>query len=126
MKWTSELEALLNAARALAQDDLPRFLGDLETVRAVAWSRLTATAPVSQKAGDELIDIEEAARRLGVSCSFLYRNHGRYAFSRRVGRLLRFSSQGIHSHIEQSGVLTPRRRSSILTPAVPKQETKTQ
>jgi hypothetical protein len=120
---TSELEAVLARARALAADEIPRFLGDLETIRAVAWSRLTA-APATKQAGDELVDIEETARRLGVSCSFLYRNHGKYAFSRRVGRSLRFSSQGIQSHIEQAGVLTPRRRGGILSPAVPNQEDK--
>jgi hypothetical protein len=121
---TAELEAVLNRARALAADDIPRFLGELETIRAIAWSRLTATAPATKQAGDELVDIEEAARRLGMSCSFLYRNHGKYAFSRRVGRSLRFSSQGIQSHIEQTGVLTPRRRSSNLSLAVSSQEDK--
>jgi len=115
---TAELEAVLNRARALAAEDIPRFLGELETIRAIAWSRLTSTAPSAKQAGDELIDIEEAARRLGVSCSFLYRNHGKYAFSRRVGRSLRFSSQGLQSHIEQTGVLTPRRRGGTLTPVV--------
>jgi len=115
---TAELEAVLNRARALAAEDIPRFLGELETIRAIAWSRLTATAPATKQAGDELVDIEEAARRLGVSSSFLYRNHGKFAFSRRVGRSLRFSSQGIQSHIEQTGVLTPRRRGSTLTPVV--------
>jgi len=115
---TAELEAVLNRARALAADEIPRFLGELETIRAVAWSRLTANVPVTQQACDELIDIEEAARRLGVSCSYLYRNHGRYSFSRRVGRSLRFSAQGLQSHIEQTGVLTPRRRGSNLTPAI--------
>jgi hypothetical protein len=119
-----ELEAVLSRARALAADELPRFLGELETIRAVAWSRLTATAPVTQQGRDELIDIEEAARRLGVSISFLYRNHGVYAFSRRVGRSLRFSSQGIQNHIEQTGVLTPRRQGSTLSPVVSSHEDK--
>jgi predicted DNA-binding transcriptional regulator AlpA len=119
----AELEAVLNRARTLAADELPRFLGELETIRAVAWSRLMA-APAAKQASDELITIEEAARRLGVSCSFLYRNHGQYAFSRRVGRSLRFSSQGIQSHIEHTGVLTPRRRGSNLSPVVSNQEDK--
>jgi len=119
-----ELQAVLNVARNLKPDELPRLLGDLETIRAIAWSRLTLSAPAPKQAADELIDIEEAARRLGVSRSFLYQNHRQYTFSRRVGRSLRFSSQGLQSHIEQSGVLTPRRRGSILTPAVSNQEDK--
>ena len=121
---TSELDAVLNRARTLATEEIPRFLGELETIRATAWSRLTTTIPAAKQAGDELVDIEEAARRLGVSQSFLYRNHGKYAFSRRVGRSLRFSSQGIQNHIEQTGVLTPRRLRSNLSPTVPSQEDK--
>jgi predicted DNA-binding transcriptional regulator AlpA len=104
-----ELEAVMSAARTLQPDELPRLLGDLETVRAVAWSRLTAPAPATQQARDELLDVEEAARRLGVSASYLYRSHRRFAFSRKLGRSLRFSAQGIESYIQQTGVLTPRR-----------------
>jgi predicted DNA-binding transcriptional regulator AlpA len=111
-----ELDAVMSAARTLAPDELPRLLGDLETVRAVAWSRLTAPAPPTQRGRDELLDIEEAARRLGISASYLYRNHRRFTFSRRVGRSLRFSAEGIESYIQQSGVLTPRRKGAILTP----------
>lgn len=44
-----ELEAVLNRVRALSLDDLPRFLGDLETIRALAWSRLTATTPATYR-----------------------------------------------------------------------------
>jgi hypothetical protein len=102
----AELEAVLARARALAADDLPRFLGELETIRAVAWSRLTA-APAAKQASDELIDIEEAARRLGVSSSYLYRNHEQFSFSRRVGRSLRCSSQGLQSYIERTADRRP-------------------
>jgi hypothetical protein len=91
---TADLENMLARARTVAAEDLPRFLGELEMIRAIAWSRLTATAPVSKSSSDELVDIEEAARRLGVSPSFLYQNHSRYAFSLRVGRALRFSLRG--------------------------------
>ena len=73
----AELEVVLTRARALAADDLPNFLGDLETIRAVAWSRLTAAATTTQQACDELISIEQAAGRLGLSPSYLYRNHQR-------------------------------------------------
>src|ERR1700693_1672335 len=108
---TPELPAVLNVARSLAPDELPRLLGELETVRAVAWSRLTApAAPANQQSRSELLDVDEAAARLGMSASYLYRNHRRFAFSRRVGRSLRFSAEGIDSYIQESGprnVLTP-------------------
>jgi predicted DNA-binding transcriptional regulator AlpA len=119
-----ELEAALKIARALASDELPEFLGELETVRAVAWSRLTAPATATQQSRDELLDVEEAGRRLGISASYLYRNHHRFPFSRRVGRSLRFSAQGIDSYIQQTGTLTPRRRGARLTPVVQIQEDK--
>jgi predicted DNA-binding transcriptional regulator AlpA len=99
----SELEVVLARARALAADEIPRFLGELETIRAVAWSRLTAAATTTQQAHDELISIEQAAGRLGLSPSYLYRNHQKFSFTRRVGRSLRFSSQGLQSYIERTG-----------------------
>jgi predicted DNA-binding transcriptional regulator AlpA len=119
-----ELEAALRSARGLASDELPRFLGELETVRAVAWSRLTSSAPAIQQSRDELLDIEEAARRLGISASYLYRNHQRFPFSRRVGRSLRFSAQGMDDYIQETGALTPRRRGNKLTPVLQIQEAK--
>jgi predicted DNA-binding transcriptional regulator AlpA len=119
-----ELEAALKSARALASDELPRFLGELETVRAVAWSRLTTSAPATQQSRDELLDIDEAAHRLGISASYLYRNHQRFPFSRRVGRSLRFSAQGMDDYIQQTGTLTPRRRGAKLTPVLQIQEVK--
>lgn len=120
-----ELEAALKSARALASDQLPLFLGELETVRAVAWSRLTTTqAPTTQQSRDELLDVDQAAGRLGISASYLYRNHQRFPFSRRVGRSLRFSALGIDSYIQDSGALTPRRRGIMLAPVLKQEGTK--
>jgi hypothetical protein len=99
---TPELQAVLARARTLAAEEIPRFLGELETIRATVWLQLTATAPVTKVAGDELIDVEEAARRLGVSVDYLYRNHKQFAFTRRVGRKLVFSSLGIDEHIRRT------------------------
>jgi len=113
---TPELQAVLEVARSLAPEELPRLLGELETVRAVAWSRLTAPA-VAPKGADELLDIDAAATSLGISRSYLYRHHSQFPFSRRVGRSLRFSALGIQSYIEGAGVLTLRRRLATLIPA---------
>jgi predicted DNA-binding transcriptional regulator AlpA len=82
-------------------EDLPRFLGELESIRAVAWSRLTTPSTVSPQAPDELLDIEAAAERLGVSKDYLYRHNGQPPFSRRIGRKLLFSSVGIDAFIRQ-------------------------
>lgn len=49
-----------------------------------------------QAAGeDRLLDVREAAQRLGVSTGTLYRQASQMPFALRVGRSLRFSSQGL-------------------------------
>ena len=128
----AELENAMIAARSLPPDELPRLLGELETVRAVAWSRLAPPAapvalqvPAARKIRDELLDVDEAATRLGMSAGYLYHNHQKFSFSRRVGRSLRFSADGIDSYIQESGprgVLTPRRPRTIVTPVTQREE----
>ena len=113
-----ELQAVLDAARSLAPEELPRLLGDLETVRAIAWSRLSMPAPPTpQKPRDELLDVKAAAAKLRLSPSYLYHNHKKFPFSRRIGRSLSFSALGIDAFID-SGALTPRRRRLMVTPVV--------
>lgn len=51
--------------------------------------------------GDRLLDVEEAARKLGKSKDFLYRHAAKYPFTLRDGRTLRFSEQGIEKFIRQ-------------------------
>jgi excisionase family DNA binding protein len=118
MNWTAELDAVLRAARSVSTDDLPRFLGELESVKAVAWQRLFASSAPTEQSRDELLDVEEAARRLGVSTKFLYTHSSRYAFTRHIGRHIRFSAKGLDAYIRRNGAnvsLTPRR----LRPIVP-------
>src|SRR5580704_18419309 len=59
------------SARTLPSEELPRLLGDLEEVRATALARLVAPPP-AHTGPDELIDVQEASRRLGVSTDYLY------------------------------------------------------
>jgi len=113
-----ELQVALDIAQELPRDELPRFLGDLEQVRVTAWSRLSSPAP-EEKPIAELVDIDEAAKRLGMSSSYLYRNHRKFSFSRKLGHSLRFSAEGIANYIQESGprnALTPRRRSAMVAP----------
>src|SRR6267154_5961228 len=52
-----ELESALSQANSLAAAELPRFLGELEEIRAIAFARLIAPpAPVTQP-DEELLDI---------------------------------------------------------------------
>jgi predicted DNA-binding transcriptional regulator AlpA len=51
--------------------------------------------------GDRLLDVQEAARKLGKSKDHLYRHAGDYPFTVRDGRSLRFSELGIEKFIRQ-------------------------
>lgn len=96
-----ELQLVLMAVKDLPAGELPRFLGELEEIRVTAIARLTIPAPAQVQQHDVLLDTAEAAHRLGISKDFLYRNHGDFQFTRRVGRRLLFSSLGIEKHIRQ-------------------------
>ena len=100
-----ELECTLMAARTISQEELPRLLGDLEEIRATALARLTSPAQEFHLP-DSLLGVVEAASRLGVSQHYLYRNHPRLPFTRRMGRALRFSSNGIEQYIRRKSSLT--------------------
>jgi hypothetical protein len=91
---------ILEAARELPTEELPALLGQLEAAKATAWARLTAPAS-PQPEHDELLNVKEAARRLGVSEDYLYSHHKSYAFTRRQGRKLLFSALGIDKYIRQ-------------------------
>jgi excisionase family DNA binding protein len=95
-----DLQPVLAAARALPPEELPELLGELEQVRCTAMARLSAPAPV-RVTPDELVDVEEAARRLGVSTEYLYRHHKKFPFTRREGRKLLFSSAGIAEYLKK-------------------------
>lgn len=92
------LQSVLKLVGDLPPEDLPRLLGDLREIEATALGRLSVRAAQSAQP-DELIDVEEAARRLGVCRSWLYHHHRNLPFGRRMGRKLVFSSLGIERYI---------------------------
>jgi excisionase family DNA binding protein len=89
---------ILERARAVPVAELPSLIGKLAEASAVAIARLQSPAPAA-KPIDELLSVSEAARRLGVSKTYLY--HHEFPFARRVGRKLLFSAHGIQRFIEQ-------------------------
>jgi len=93
-------EDILQAARELPVEDLPNFIGQLETAKATAWARLAMPSNGTHQ-HDELLGVEAAAARLGVSTDYLYRYHRQYSFTRRQGRKLLFSAFGIQKYIQQ-------------------------
>jgi hypothetical protein len=94
------LEPVLALAKNLPREEIPRLLGDLAEISATASARLTGSAIEARP--DELLDVEETARRMGVSKDFLYRNSGCYPFTRRQGRKLLFSSVGIDTYLRKA------------------------
>lgn len=103
-----ELQPALDQARTLAPEELPRFLGDLEEIRATAVARLAAP--------DELLEVPEASHRLGVSPGYLYHHHAHLPFTRRVGRKLLFSACGIEEYIGSQNILKSRRQGARVSP----------
>ena len=100
MNGSLKPEDILQAARELPVEELPGLIGQLETAKATAWARLAALSNGTHH-HDELLDVEAAAARLGVSRDYLYRHHSQYSFTRRQGRKLLFSAVGIEKHIRQ-------------------------
>lgn len=88
-------------------DDLPTMLGQLEEARARVWMRLnrptSAPALAAEPSGpDSLVDIEEAAKLLKISKSWIYKNSATLPFIVRPnGRSLRFSTRGIAKFLQQ-------------------------
>jgi excisionase family DNA binding protein len=84
---------------ACVPEGLPSLIGQLEGAKAAAWTRLTAprkdggTDPAN--GDDRNLDAAEAARRLGISRDWLYRNAARLPFAVRIGRRVLFSAQGL-------------------------------
>jgi excisionase family DNA binding protein len=94
-----ELERL---ASEISVEDAPALLGDLERVRWKVRLRLEAFARGCQSGAAEpsrLLNVTEAAGRLGCSPSWLYRHNKRLPFVVKTGRSLRFSSKAIDSFI---------------------------
>jgi len=97
----AELQSVLDAVQRMNAEQMPELLGELELVRTTALLKLSVpTSPPVQH--DELLSVDDAAARLHVSRDYLYRNSKRYPFTRREGRKVLFSSNGIDKYLAQS------------------------
>lgn len=81
---------LLQAVAEASPSELPALVGALAQAQAVALGRLTTPRPEGHEVDvrDGNISVEEAARRLGVSPSYLYKNARSLPFVVRIGRRL--------------------------------------
>jgi hypothetical protein len=91
------LDEILTAAQEIPREKIPRLLGDIEEIRATAAARLAA--PPGETKPDGLLDVHATALRLGVSASWLYKNHAQFAFTTHVGGKLLFSVSGLEKYL---------------------------
>ncbi len=84
-------------------EELARLLGGLVQREELTRLRLRSGAPSSADGGgrtdgreaDENLDAAEAARRLGISRDWLYKNRDRLPFAVKLGRRVVFSARGL-------------------------------
>ena len=79
-------------------DELPELLGELERLKACAWTRLAVTPQATVETTDRLLSAEEAAALLGIEVAALYRKHWPFRVKVSEGRT-RYSLQGVQRFI---------------------------
>jgi predicted DNA-binding transcriptional regulator AlpA len=103
------MDALGKQIEEAAPGELPGLIGKLEEFKARAWARLHAPVvvpSVERTPETRLVEIDEAARLLGMSKSWIYRNASTLPFVVRPnGHNLRFSVRGIEKWLQAR---TPR------------------
>jgi excisionase family DNA binding protein len=95
------LRCLAAAQSELPREELPALIGELESIKAIAFARLATPVQAPTQNHDELLGVAEASKRLGLSRDYLYRHKGQFAFTRHQGRKVLFSAHGIERYIEQ-------------------------
>ena len=104
MSVVSKLADLLEHPERVSElpvEAVPALRGklfELDTLLLSLIARPAAPAPVQHHC-DRLLDANEAAKRLGVSKVFVYKNAGKYPFVVREGRRLLFSEKGLESYL---------------------------
>jgi excisionase family DNA binding protein len=93
-----------NRAAALPAEVATALLARCVIVQSALVGRILA-APAGEPRGtdgtgeDRLLDVDEAAQRLGTSTDYLYRHSRKLPFTVRIGSRLRFSARGIERFI---------------------------
>jgi hypothetical protein len=92
------IEVLDLTIAATPQEDLPALITVLSAKAAAAAARILSAprvGDVDHKGPDGNVPVHDAARRLGVSPDWLYKNAHRLPFALRIGRRLLFSARGL-------------------------------
>jgi predicted DNA-binding transcriptional regulator AlpA len=80
----------------ISESEIPALLLQL-AARLLSGDRQPQNGPMP----DRLLDLREAAAKLNVSPSWLYRRSAKLSFAVRNGRKLSFSEKGIEDYIRQ-------------------------
>ena len=97
----SVVEALEAVAETAPVDSLPDLIAQVEGLKARLYARLASPNPTPAAARDRLLNVKEAAQKLGRSTDWLYRHGSELPFVIQDGRVLRFSKQGIEEYIRR-------------------------
>jgi hypothetical protein len=89
------LEAIERALQDGPTDDLPALIGELERLKTKALIRAARPPERADNGPDENLSVQEAARRLGVSVDWLYKNARRLPFTVKICRRVLFSAHGL-------------------------------
>lgn len=95
----THLTPALEDARTLDRERLPQLMADLEEVRCTALARLTAPSASAPVAPDELLNVKQAAAKLGCSVDYLYKKE--FPFLVRLGRKRMFSRNAIDAYLRE-------------------------
>ncbi len=91
----NEFFDLVGEVSAVSQDQIPAALGALAEADACLRLRLVESPASLAAKEDRLLTVEVVAARLAVAQDYVYRHADGWPFTRRVGRLLRFSASGL-------------------------------
>jgi len=94
---TQVLRQLAQVVADVPQEDLPRLAGALGEAHARVLARLVQppTPPAAPRPTEDNVSVREAARRLGMSSAWVYKNVRSLPFTIRIGRRVLCSARGL-------------------------------
>ncbi len=99
------LDRLEHELEQTSSEALPEVYGELEKLKLRLWIRMLHSKPKVEQApapvADKMLTAQEAARILGTTPTFLYKNSKTLPFARKLSRkCLRFSEIGLRRWLE--------------------------
>ena len=92
---------LADPARAaeLPVEVIPALIGELEQLKAMLWARIAVPKSDRNGANDQLLDVDQAAERLGVTRDWLRRRRELPFVVRLSQGVVRYSSRGLERYL---------------------------